>query len=460
MSKSKKQPINREHWPKAYPLVEVDGKAVLPRDFFPTTSASQLDMEWAERTVHFRPYFEPSAVASGIVDKAHACGSRDPENVATWLKMAQQDITGKRLRERMKSGWNNALALFMRTCGGDFAYNGHEPTTQADVQKILFSDELGLGKMTEEGGNLEILMALVFKWGYYLTMQSCSSNWEWDTTVAYIRECKYNVVLGDECVGRRALAKHGMVRIGVKLCIGSFHSYLRVRQAKHWGVVFEGRLKIDEKDSKYEVVDIGEYLPATVKRDMGRKSETKFMVRRIWNVDKRELLRSKVKALYSWAETNGIDREDVYDEWIKMAEGGKAEGEDSSEEDERGQDNAEVEKPKERAYGSLTKLGGVPETVHEINATATVRGQRAGTIMAPRRGRPQLGFRPDMEGFVQQLDSESDDHLSESNEIPYDVKEDNGEALCSFFEQKGKENEANPTNAEQTTKRVSKFHCS
>ena len=61
---------------------------------------------------------------------------------------------------------------------------------------------------------------------------------------------------------------------------------------------------------------------------------------------------------------------------------------------------------------------------------------------------------------MQQLDSESDDHLSESNEIPYDVKEDNGKALCSFFEQKGKENEANPTNAEQTTKRVSKFHCS
>ena len=430
--------------------------AVLPRDFFPTTSAYQLDMEWAERTVHFRPYFEPSAVASGIVDKAHACGSRDPENVATWLKMAQQDITGKRLRERMKSGWNDALARFMRTCGGDFAYNGHEPTTQADVQKILFSDELGLGKMTEEGGNLEILMALVFKWGYYLTMQSCSSNWEWDTTVAYIRECKYNVVLGDECVGRRALAKHGMVRIGLKLCVGSFHAYLRIRQAKHWGVVFEGRLKIDEKDSNYEVVDIGEYLPATVKRDMGRKSDTRFMVRRVWNVDKRKLLQSKVAALYSWAKTNGMNREDVYDAWIKMAEGGKAEGgkaegEDSSEEDERGQDNAEVEKPKERAYGSLTKLGGVPETVHEINATATVRGQRAGTIMAPRRGRAQLGFRPDMAGFVQQLDSESDDDLSESND---------GEALCSFFGQKGKENEANPTNAEQTTKRVSKFHCS
>ena len=110
-----------------------------------------------------------------------------------------------------------------------------------------------------------------------------------------------------------------------------------------------------------------------------------------------------------------------------------------------------MEKPKERAYGSLTKLGGVPETVHEINATATVRGQRAGTIMAPRRGRAQLGFRPDMAGFVQQLDSESDDDLSESND---------GEALCSFFGQKGKENEANPTNAEQTTKRVSKFHCS
>ena len=181
-------------------------------------------------------------------------------------------------------------------------------------------------------------------------------------------------------------------------------------------------------------------------------------------MDKRELLRSKVTALYSWALRNGMTREDVYDEGIKMAEeGGKAEGEDSSEEDEKGQDNAggsEVGKSKERAYNSLTKLGGVPETVHEIIDTATVRGQRAGTFMAPRHRPPGLGFRPDVEGFVQQLDSESDDHLSESNEITYDVKEDNGEALCSFFQQKGKENEANPTNAEQTTKRVSNFHCS
>ena len=464
MSKSKKQPINREHWPKAYPLVELDGKAVLPRDFFPTTSASQLDMELAERTVHFRPYFEPSAVASGIVDKAHACGSRDPKNVATWLEMVQQDITGKRLRERMKSGWNNALALFMRTCGGDFAYNGHEPTTQADVQKILFSDELGLGKMTEEGGNLEILMALVFKWGYYLTMQSCSSNWGRDTTVAYIQESKYNVVLGDECVGRRALAKHGMVRIGLKLCIGSFHAYLRVRQAKHWGVVFEGRLKIDEKDSKYEVVDIGEYLPATVKRDMCRKSDTRFMVRRVWNVDKRKLLQSKVAALYSWAETNGMNREDVYDAWIKMAEGGMTEGEDSSEEDERGQDNAGgsgVKKSKERSCSLLTKRGVVPETVHEMNAP----GQRPGTIMAPRRRPPPLGFRygntdsDDMGTSVTKDDEEMEDDSkdecsSESSETLYDKEEDDEEVLCSFFEQKGKENEAN-SNASRTKGGVS-----
>ena len=72
MSKSKKKqptPINREHWPKEYPLVEVNGNAVIPKDFFPTTVASQLDIDWAARTVHFWPYFEPSAVdCSGIVD--------------------------------------------------------------------------------------------------------------------------------------------------------------------------------------------------------------------------------------------------------------------------------------------------------------------------------------------------------------------------------------------------------
>ena len=37
---------------------------------------------------------------------------------------------------------------------------------------------------------------------------------------------------------------------------------------KCWGVVFEGSLKIKEEkvqnDSRYEIVDIGEYLPAKV----------------------------------------------------------------------------------------------------------------------------------------------------------------------------------------------------
>ena len=181
-------------------------------------------------------------------------------------------------------------------------------------------------------------------------------------------------------------------------------------------------------------------------------------------MDKRKLLQSKVAALYSWAKTNGMNREDVYDAWIKMAEGGMTEGEDSSEEDERGQDNAggsEVEKSKERSCSLLTKRGVVPETVHEMNAP----GQRPGTTKAPRHPPPRLGYRydntfsdemgsdtaDDEEMEDDSKDDSKDECSSESSETLYDKKEDD--------EEKGKENEAN-SNASRTKGGVSQSSVS
>ena len=130
-------PINRETWPAEYDLEERDGKAVLPMDFFPTTSAGQLDLAWVERTVKYRPYFEPAAVQSGIVNKDHQCGKNNPANVANWLKMVKNRILGKPYRERMKSGWNSAMESLTSESGydgpgPDFTYEGRQPITQAD----------------------------------------------------------------------------------------------------------------------------------------------------------------------------------------------------------------------------------------------------------------------------------------------------------------------------------------
>ena len=73
-------------WPDKYNIVLRGNKAVIDRDFFPTCVPSQLDDEWAARTVHFRPFFEPTAMESGIVNQDHAFGKKTPANVALWKK--------------------------------------------------------------------------------------------------------------------------------------------------------------------------------------------------------------------------------------------------------------------------------------------------------------------------------------------------------------------------------------
>ena len=79
----------------------------------------------------------------------------------------------------------------------DLSFQGETPTTQADVKEILFRDEV---TTMVKSGNLAEPMALLYKWGYYLTMEGCSLNWTTKATKDYIELKGYNVELGNECV--------------------------------------------------------------------------------------------------------------------------------------------------------------------------------------------------------------------------------------------------------------------
>ena len=162
--------MDRSKWPTKYDLKEIDGKAVLPRDFFPTCCPSQLDDAWAARTVHFRPYFEGAALKSGIVDRDHHCGKNTRENVVDWKNKAKRVILGKKYRDRMKSGWNKAMEELTRSNGSDamggdgtvgpnFSFRGKKPISQEDVGTILFGPEVS---NLVKSGSLEQLMALLF----------------------------------------------------------------------------------------------------------------------------------------------------------------------------------------------------------------------------------------------------------------------------------------------------------
>ena len=323
--------VDRTKWPATYELHAIGGKAILPRDFFPTCCPGQLDEAWAARTVHFRPYFEAAAVQSGIVDANHECGENNRDNVSQWLVTVKRKILGKKYRNTMKSGWNKAMEELTNESNGDvdlssmhpnFAFRGRRPITQSDVTSILFgSDVTNLVK----SGELDQPMALLFMWGYYLTMEGCSKKWEKETTMQYIEDENWNVILGNECVGEKSMSVHSWVRVGAKAAVNSFQTHLRIQQKKCWGVTFESSLKINEgassdEKSDLKIVDIGEYLPVKVKSDIMRINNTKFMVKRLREekIDRGELMRMKVSNLYGWADQELISHEEIYKVMTEM----------------------------------------------------------------------------------------------------------------------------------------------
>ena len=87
-----------------------------------------------------------------------------------------------------------------------------------DVTNILFGDEVI--KMVRDG-NLAAAFGLLFKWGYYLTMEGCTSTWAKIATENFIRDNGFWVVLGNKCVGEKHMSSYGWHCIGRKMATNS-----------------------------------------------------------------------------------------------------------------------------------------------------------------------------------------------------------------------------------------------
>ena len=311
-----------------YPLETKNGKVLIVRDFFPRLSSSKFDFAWASCTVSYRPYFVLSALGNdGIVQRDHACGVSNRKNIELWLNQVKNDILGTKYRACMKVGWNEALAELTRrpttmgvasadgSVATDFTFNGKSPVCQDDAREILFGDEVtGMVKR----GELKQPFALLFMWGYYLTMENCGVEWAERSTEKYIADEKFQVTLVDGCAGGKSMKHHGWYRIASKLAVNSYHTQLRKQQKKAWGMTFEITMRtnakaVTEDGSIFEVVDIGEYLPQRVIAEIQRVDETKFVIRRCGGpaMDNREKLRLKIDDLFGWANERGIDNATV-----------------------------------------------------------------------------------------------------------------------------------------------------
>ena len=113
-----------------------------------------------------------------------AGGRNTIANRKLWRSEIKDVIFGKKFRDNMTHGWNLGLAQLMeipvstaavaaaaatvREVESDFSFNGKGPTTQEDVKRILFSQEVI--RMVHDG-QMEQAIALLYKWVYYLTIE-------------------------------------------------------------------------------------------------------------------------------------------------------------------------------------------------------------------------------------------------------------------------------------------------
>ena len=301
--------------PTDYELALNGNKAVICRDFFPTMCPSQLNGDWAAITIKYRPWFEKCAInpVSKVVNSNHKISENSEAGRKSWLKKIQVEVLGKQYRDVMKMGWNDGLEKLMsadENISGevDFSFRGITPTTQTDVKDILFGDVV---TTMVKSGNLAEPMALLYKWGYYLTMEGCSLNWTSKATMDYIELKGYNVELGNCCVMERNMSIHSWNRIGRKMAINSFQTNLRRKQAKIWGVRLLTSVLIETPISAdIEIVDIRDFLPPRVISDMTRKDGTRFRIQRIVpeRVDNHSRLRQKIDDVVHWAKEIKMDR--------------------------------------------------------------------------------------------------------------------------------------------------------
>ena len=316
--------------PTTYPLEIVNGKALIVRDFFPSLSPFNFDLAWASRTVSYRPYFVLAALGKdGIVNQNHACGRSNDANIELWLNQVKNEILGQKFKDCMKIGWNEALSQLTKqpekglpmengVSDPDFTFNGKRPVCQTDARKILFDNDVTA--LVKEG-DLERPFALLFMWGYYLTMEGCYMDWAKDATEKYISDEKYQVSLDISCAGLQSMKVHGWYRMASKIAVNSYHTQLRKSQKRAWGMTFEITVRakspaVTKEDSLYEVVDIGEYLPQRVKTDIQRVDGTEFVIKRDTGLamDNQERLRLKIHGLFKWARAHGFDKTAVLQE--------------------------------------------------------------------------------------------------------------------------------------------------
>ena len=318
--------------PAEYKLVLKEGKAVLPCDFFPTLSPAKLTEEWAAMTVKFHPYFLEDTMLPGTstVDPKHSSGENNPHNRQAWLKLVVNEILGNEFRHHMKFGWqlglqdmyseedNNkgegavtAASTSAVTCHTGFSFNGIRPYTQEDVYEKLFCEELG--EMIKQRQFAQPF-ALVYMWGYYLTMEGCTNRWAKKATDTWLEKKNYRVVLGGSSAGKKSTGSriHIEERIGRKIACNSFLTRLRTKQKTMWNMVLLFNHRIADPPTEggpVEVVDIGPYLPTVVKRDMQRRDKTKFLVQFNENWTRNDAIEMRVAELHKWATKNNVLKE-------------------------------------------------------------------------------------------------------------------------------------------------------
>ena len=328
--------------PNSYP-VEINkdsDNVILCRDFFPTMCPNNLDDEWAALTVKFRPFFAKTAWTGSQVNAKHHCGKNTKENRDDWLKFVRKDVLGKDYKNTMALGWCNGLQELVRMGGDkredgrvvDFSFDGRTPYTQDDALDILFGEKI-ISMINKK--QYEEPIACLIKWGYYLTMEGCSSAWAGRATEGYITKMKWRVELGNTCATNKALGVHSWHRLGKKLATNSYQTALRRKEERIWGVRLMGmsRLKKGEDLGKGEfTVDLSGYLPSRVRRDMKRVDAAVFRVKRMGNLeeddDVHSQLSEKVSELVRWASVRGIAGkvEDAVSECVMNLDEGKGEG--------------------------------------------------------------------------------------------------------------------------------------
>ena len=334
------------------PVMVINYNAMIVRDFFVFMSPSAATNEWAAATIMYAPYFRDDALkpnSTRMVNPNHESANNTAGNRKVWLFYVKDQVLGKKFKDTMKMGWNDGLARLVNepmtpaSADGetdvDFSFQGMRPTSQSDVKKYLFSDQV---VAMVRKGNVAEPCALLFKWGYYLTMEGCTSSWSETTTSHYIYNRKYHVMLTEGCKGKKDCSAHSLHRIGRKMASNSFLQTIRVMQRQYWGFTLQTNHVIGgaSEGGNTQVVNLEPYLPERVKRDMHRKDGCRFLIKWVdkGNLSTKDMLDRRIGDLVAWAQHNHLTQLEVEDALVMCYDKGEDDSEEEEESDEDGEE--------------------------------------------------------------------------------------------------------------------------